>query len=165
MTDAELAIGVLALLLLGRRTSVPSGGWAWPVADLPSSPALITQGVGARHAGVDITYRLDSGYGAPAGTLIRAARAGRVRLAQHTPRGWAVILDHGDGWSTLYQHLTGVTVGAGAGVELGQVLGEMGADPLDPQHVVHLHFALWRGGYGDAYAVDPAPAMAGWPRG
>jgi len=36
----------------------------------------------------------------------------------------------------------------------------IGADPLDPAHLKHLHFELWLGGPADA--IDPQPLMKTW---
>jgi len=53
---------------------------------------------GGRHAGIDIL--------APAGAEVRAASAGLAGYAGNGMRGYgnAVILDHGDGITTLYGH-------------------------------------------------------------
>src|ERR1041384_2045222 len=63
---------------------------------------------------------------------------------------------HGD-WASGYLHLASVDAGVehGARVGPGQRLGPLGADPLDPERIVHLHLQLAPGGV----AVDPAPYL------
>ena len=48
----------------------------------------------------------------------------------------------------------------GERVRAGQPIGVIGADPLDGQHLKHLHFEIWLGGPNDA--IDPAPLMHAW---
>jgi murein DD-endopeptidase MepM/ murein hydrolase activator NlpD len=159
---------VVALWWLTRpRMGVFGGGWTWPVPDIEDGdPAIVSSGwVAGKHPALDIMYQNpQEGFYALEGTPIRAARGGTVRSVQLTRRGWSVIVDHGKPWSTWYQHLAGVSVREGQVVEAGEQLGTMGIDPMDPQQVRHLHFAIWAGGYGDTHSVDPTAGMATWKR-
>src|SRR5262249_34494202 len=75
---------------------------------------------GSPHTGVD--------FPAVAGTPVRAAQRGRVVLAQELYfAGNTVVVDHGLGLYTFYGHLSSVTVKVDDVVELGAVLGEVGA--------------------------------------
>ncbi len=151
---------------------------------------LITDGPGAGkrrsrdgsprwHEGVDLFYqrrspveRPDDGgsrrFVTPPGTPVLAPAAGRVWSARRTARGWRVVLDHGRPWASVLTHLdelVGIPVVDAANrntisVEAGQVLGTAGADPLDPQGLVHLHYELHREGRW----VDPTAAMRRWRR-
>lgn len=117
----------------------------WPVQ------GPITQGFGPYgrrfHSGVDIS--------APHGTPIRAARAGRVALAEwHFGFGRTVILDHGNGVSTLYGHASSLLVSAGEEVQAGQVIARVGCTGRCTGP--HLHFEVRVNGR----AVDPlSPKM------
>ena len=144
---------------------------------------------GRRHDGVDVDYQRSSradlatiyppgsssgtrGFFAPRGVPVLAARDGRVWSCARTSRGIMVVLDHGKPWSTLYQHLDSTTVsrhargldvdtGTPTLVRRGDVLGTMGADPLQGAKAFrHLHFETWHTGR----PVDPASAMATWAR-
>lgn len=72
------------------------------------------------HKGIDV--------GAAEGTPIRAVFRGTVRQA-----GWMrgfgnlAIIDHGDGWFTVYAHARRFTAAAGDTVESGQAIGEVGS--------------------------------------
>lgn len=79
------------------------------------------------HRGVDIT--------APYGTPIYAADAGTVIAAQwhnHPTMSWGyyVEIDHGNGYKTLYAHMSSFVVQAGQTVEKGQLIGYVGLPAL-----------------------------------
>jgi hypothetical protein len=84
-----------------------------------------------------------SGYdwGAPRGTPVHAAAAGRVALvAEHFFSGRLVVLDHGLGLHTHYYHLDEVRVAAGDAVTRGQPIGTVGATGRVTGP--HLHFGV-----------------------
>jgi hypothetical protein len=145
----------------------------WPIARWNGRAPVISDGFGLRangqhHNGVDLMFaRLASdtlragskGFVMPDGTHALAASDGVVRSAMKTPRGIAIVIDHAAA-STFYQHLESASVKAGQRVRAGDPIGIIGADPLDGEHLKHLHFELWRGGPSDA--IDPAPLMRTW---
>lgn len=94
------------------------------------------------HTGMDITNRR--------GTAVDASAAGEVLVAgwQHI-FGNVVIVHHGQGVSTSYNHLQEVGVAIGDQVEAGQQLGRMGSTGQSTGP--HLHWGLVVGGE----AVDP----------
>jgi murein DD-endopeptidase MepM/ murein hydrolase activator NlpD len=76
-----------------------------------------------------------------ANTPIVAANRGRVLFAGELGiYGNTVILDHGMGLQSLYAHLSGIDVAAGAMVEKGQTLGRSGMTGLAGGD--HLHFTM-----------------------
>lgn len=98
-----------------------------------------------RHPGMDID--------GDTGDRVVAAAAGRVVHAGPSPPGYAgygtvVILDHGH-LTTIYAHLSEVTVEAGEQVAPAQPVGAIGTTGSVTGS--HLHFELRRGGA----AVDP----------
>ncbi|MCC6177113.1 MAG: peptidoglycan DD-metalloendopeptidase family protein [Chloroflexi bacterium] len=122
----------------------------WPVT--PKKPLIgLSQGfVASVHTGVDIA--------APQGTTVMAAAAGTVKLAEKNPSGfngygWIVILDHGDGITTWYAHLSNFNVKEGDKVEAGQKIGEVGA--TGRAEGTHLHFEL----RVNQTAIDPRLAL------
>ncbi len=78
------------------------------------------------------------------GASIHAAAAGSVTLAD--PKGWNygygryVVLTHANRTSTLYAHLSSLTVSFGQSVERGQLLGYMGTTGRSSG--CHLHFEV-----------------------
>jgi len=98
---------------------------------------------GYRHRGLDIA--------APEGTPVKAAAAGVVTLADDSflLHGQTVVVDHGQGTSSLYLHLSEIAVAAGEAVAQGQVIGRVGATGIATGP--HLHYAV----YAYHEAVDP----------
>ncbi len=68
---------------------------------------------------------------------------------------WTVVVDHGNGLSSVYGHMRNFAVSSGQRVSTGQVLGEMGS--TGTAYGVHVHFMLLQG--GSWRGVNPAPYM------
>ena len=104
----------------------------------------------------------------PDGLVALAASDGVVWSAMQTPRGFAVVIDHGPAKvATFYTHLEKLLVtptanaqGRAARSRRSAASASSARDPLDAEHLKHLHFELWLGGPNDA--IDPAPVMRGW---
>jgi septal ring factor EnvC (AmiA/AmiB activator) len=65
--------------------------------------------------------------GAPMGTPILCVAAGKVEYVDWLPGyGRCIIVDHGDGYYTLYAHASEIFPARGAAVHAGEVLGEVG---------------------------------------
>ncbi|BAY24854.1 peptidase M23B [Calothrix sp. NIES-2100] len=95
------------------------------------------------HAGLD--------FAASYGSTIRAADSGTVIFAGwYGGYGKAVIIDHGDGITTLYGHTSELYVTEGQGVQRGQAIAAVGSSGLSTGP--HLHFEVRR----DGTPVDPA---------
>jgi murein DD-endopeptidase MepM/ murein hydrolase activator NlpD len=113
-------------------SSTPSAsGFIWPVNGPVTSPFGMRWG--RMHTGIDI--------GAPYGTPIRAAAAGRVIYAGSMDGyGNLVFIDHGSGLSTGYAHQSSIAVSNRETVAQGQVIGYVGCTGhcFGP----HLHFEV-----------------------
>jgi hypothetical protein len=167
-------VGLYAWSRFNARTTTPlEGRWVWPLPRWNGRAPQVSDGFGVRkngvmHKGVDLMYARQTGDTAhgsksfvmPDDMHAIAASDGVVWSAMKTPRGNAVVITHGATWSTFYQHLEKALVTKGERVRAGQPIGIVGADPLDGEHLKHLHFELWRGGPNDA--IDPAPVMRAW---
>lgn len=60
--------------------------------------------------------------------------------------GYVVVLDHGNGWQTLYAHLSAINVGCGQSVAQGAVIAAMGS--TGNSSGPHLHFEMMHDDYG-----------------
>jgi len=104
-------------------------------------------GTGRFHAGVD----LRAAYGAE----VRAAAGGRVAVAGvQSGYGTTVVVEHPDGVTTRYAHLSGTDVQVGDAVAEGQILGRAGSSGRATGP--HLHFEVAAGGR----RIDPAAWIA-----
>jgi murein DD-endopeptidase MepM/ murein hydrolase activator NlpD len=85
------------------------------------------------HYGIDVpAYR---------GTDIYASKAGRVLIAKyHSSYGNYVLIDHGDGYQTLYAHASKLYVKAGQYVDQGQLIAAVGTTGTSTGN--HLHFEV-----------------------
>lgn len=134
-------------------TTGTSGNFIWPVP----GHYVITYGVGMRwgayHAGIDIS---DGGIG---GSQIVASDAGRVVVAENScPHNYGkynscgcgggygryCIVDHGNGYMTLYGHMKNCIVTVGQTVEQGETLGYVGTTGFSTGN--HLHFEVRQNG-------------------
>lgn len=103
----------------------------------------VLYGIEEFHLGVDLACA--------AGTDILAAASGTVVLSQHHySYGNYVIIDHGDGFSTLYAHMASSNVSVGDFVGAGQTVGWVGL--TGHTYGYHLHFETRINGS----TVDPA---------
>ncbi|MDD2422341.1 MAG: M23 family metallopeptidase, partial [Heliobacteriaceae bacterium] len=85
------------------------------------------------HSGVD--------FSSPAGRPVKAAQTGVVIFAgEMGPNGNTVIVDHGDGVSTLYAHFSVIGVKENQTVQKGQVVGNVGSTGWSTGP--HLHFEV-----------------------
>lgn len=113
--------------------------WSWPLDEFvitqrfhPASPRR------RAHRGIDLA--------ADEGTPIRATAPGRVIQAGWGLRGYGkwVVIDHGNGYTSVYAHCSEVLVDRGFVVQRGDVIAEVGdtGRATGP----HLHFEIRRGG-------------------
>ena len=79
------------------------------------------------------------------GTPIYAARSGKVTVATYgSTYGYYVTINHGDGYSSLYAHMTHYVVSKGQSVSKGQLIGYMGSTGRSTGP--HLHFSIFYNG-------------------
>ena len=109
-----------------------AGSFVWPTS------GRITQGYRFYHKAWDIA---NSG-----GGPILAADAGTVVSSGWDPSGYGnkVVIDHGNGYVSLYAHQSVLQVVVGQRVNRGDVIGQMGSTGRSTG--VHLHFEIRQGG-------------------
>ena len=131
----------------GKIPGEASGTFTWP------SPSVryVTSTFGARwgttHWGIDI-----AGSGAYGQTIV-AADGGTVSYVKlhNYGYGYHLLIDHGNGYQTLYAHASKILVTSGQKVAKGQAIAQIGStgDSTGP----HLHFEIIKNGS----KVDPLP--------
>ena len=81
------------------------------------------------------------GIAAGAGTPVKSVEAGKVRLVgQFGTYGLTVVLEHGNGYYSVYSHLQSAAVQLAATVARGQEIGSVGGESSD--YGPHLHFEI-----------------------
>lgn len=133
-----------------ETTAAGSGVWPAPASH------IITSSYGGRSYPLDGSYNFHLGtdIGAAYGTPVVAYQDGTVLIASyHWSYGNYVVIDHGNGFSTLYAHMSALTVSAGQSVSGGQQVGLVGSTGSSTG--AHLHFETRINGSN----VDPAPYL------
>ena len=144
--EAQLSAEQKAALAAQNRDNVAGGGYTGSGSGF-SNPLKIgltvtsaygwrihpTMGDKRFHTGVD--------FAAPQGTPIYAIASGTVTSAYYnTANGYMVTIAHGNGYGSLYGHMTHFIVSSGQSVSQGQVIGYVGATGWSTGP--HLHFEI-----------------------
>lgn len=113
-------------------TVVASGSFVWPTS------GSISQSYSWYHKGIDVANR--------AAPNVLAADSGTVITSGWSSVGYGyhVVIDHGNGYRTLYAHMQALYVSAGQTVGRGAALGRMGSTGRSTG--IHLHFEVIRNG-------------------
>jgi len=109
-----------------------TGIFGWPAS------GMISQKYWGGHRAIDIA--------ASKGSPIYAADSGYVVMAGFSGSGYGnmVVIDHGNGFQTLYAHLDSIAVRLGQSVKKGQKIATMGTSGRTTGP--HLHFEIIKGG-------------------
>jgi septal ring factor EnvC (AmiA/AmiB activator) len=100
-----------------------AGSLLWPVA----GPVLKPFGRSVHPEFGTVVMNKGVNIGAPMGTPIRCIAEGTVEFVDWLPGyGRCIIVDHGDGYYSLYAHASSIFPARGAVVRAGDVLGEVG---------------------------------------
>jgi murein DD-endopeptidase MepM/ murein hydrolase activator NlpD len=125
------------------------GSFVYPTTEHWLSGTPFTPSI--RHFGVD--------FAGAQGNAVFATDAGTVVYSGWNDWGYGnlVIIDHGNGWQSLYAHLSQINVGCGTNVGQGNTIGLIGmtgGTSTGP----HLHFELMNKVYGYVNPLDYLPA-------
>ncbi len=129
-----------------ETTVVDNGNFRWP---LDSGFKNITSEFGYRTHPVTGVYKLHTGVDIASsgisGSTIYAAKGGTVIKAGYN-RGYGnyVVINHGDGYATLYGHASSLLVSVDQVVEKGTPLGYVGSTGYSTGP--HLHFEIMKNG-------------------
>lgn len=128
--------------------SVSSSGWL-----VPCAYRVLTSPFGPRDTGIAGASKYHEGVdlAGPEGTPIYASRTGIVSAAtSNSKAGFYVKINHGDGYHSIYMHMTRYVVSVNQAVSAGQLIGYMGSTGVSSGP--HLHFGI---SYNGTY-VNPA---------
>ena len=129
-----------------QKGPVGTGHFIWPSVFQAISGGDFKEG----HPGIDLAV--------PTGSAVYAADTGLVIFAGWSSLGYGntIVIDHGNGYKTLYAHLSQVSQYCGAIVKAGQVIGLSGS--TGNSSGPHLHFEVRvPGGYLNPLKVLPNP--------
>ena len=136
--DAKVDKEIKAAQEAGSKV-VGEGSFIWPSEDSRyvtskfGARSAPTAGASTNHKGIDI--------GASKGTNILAAKSGTVRTSSYSSSyGNYVVINHGDGTTTTYAHMSQRLVSVGEVVKQGQVIGLVGSTGVSTGP--HIHFEI-----------------------
>jgi len=145
----------LELIIPGTRPSGTSLGFRYPLEEV-----VINSGYGMRihpilrrpmfHRAID--------FQAKRGTPVYAAADGIVRFSRRSgEKGNTIVIDHGNGYKTVYAHLLSMSVKTGQRVKQGQRIAKSGSTGRTTGP--HLHFEVWdsRKHINPLYVLPPLP--------
>ena len=140
--------------------------WYWPIHSYSSSSSAyskITSSYGFRggsynryHKGVDIGESL--------GTAVYSIRSGTVSVVDNSTggsEGRSIIIDHNDGYWSVYMHLSSINVKQGQSVTPNTKIGAVGGSGYNRENYYpkHLHLGIH---YGNSFDwecnVNPCPS-------
>ena len=129
-----------AQLAAQGKTITSEAGYKWPLPAYTNLSSLFAgrkdpfTGKPATHSGIDVP--------APKGVKILSAKSGVVLTSAYNSGGYGnyVVVDHGNGNTTLYAHMSSRAVKVGDVVKQGQVLGYVGTTGRSTGN--HLHYEI-----------------------
>jgi LysM repeat protein len=130
----------------GYEGAYGTGGFVWPAGNHSLSGNDYWPG----HLGIDIA--------AGEGANIYAADSGVVVFSGWSTGGYGntIIIDHGNGYQSLYGHLSSTAARCGQSVSQGATIGYSGSTGNSTG--AHLHFEVrYQGGFVSPWYVLPAP--------
>ncbi|MDC0833867.1 M23 family metallopeptidase [Geitlerinema sp. CS-897] len=141
-----------------KQLVTPDRFWTGPFLHPSDGPVTTVYGVRRYYNGewAGDYYHRGIDYAAATGAPVRAAASGRVALVGRVGQGFelhgnTVGIDHGQGVTTIYLHLSRIDVREGQMVEAGQAIGGVGSTGISTGP--HLHWGL----YVRGESVDPYP--------
>ena len=128
-----------------------SGSWCWPFPSSYRISSTMKPRWGSYHSGVDI-----DGFNLEGASIVAADGGTVIKASWYGGYGNCVIIDHNNGYQTLYGHLCSIYVAEGSAVSPGQSIGGVGS--TGSATGTHLHFEILSGGG----RVNPLAYYSGW---
>ena len=124
-----------------RPSWMPTGTFRWPAS------GRLTSGFGYRNTGIRgaSTNHMGIDIACAYGSTIVAADGGTVEYTGYKgAMGYTVIINHGNGYKTYYEHCSSFAVSAGQHVYKGQTIAYVGRSGVTSG--AHCHFGIQRDG-------------------
>jgi murein DD-endopeptidase MepM/ murein hydrolase activator NlpD len=162
MGGAALVGGAIGYATGGEENSVGTGGTTDTSAGAfqrPVESTAVSASYGQKGSVWAAGYHKGTDYPVPVGTAVYAAAEGTVSKAHHGSGnhsfGLYVAIEHANGYTTIYAHLSQALVHPGDSVTKGQLIGKSGqsGNVTGP----HLHFEVRKNGV----AVSPGSLAGG----
>lgn len=114
--------------------NAPGGArFVWPTS------GGVTQYFSWYHHGIDVANRAAPGIAASDGGVVEVAG-----WPDNYGYGNRIMVNHGNGYKSMYAHLSNIYVSIGQTVSRGQIIGQMGSTGRSTG--IHLHFEVYYGG-------------------
>lgn len=125
-------VASIVLVLISASPTSAAPALCWPAA------GSVSQGFHGGHLALDLA--------APSGTPVYASRPGVVTVAGwlNNGGGYSIYVDHGNGLTTRYHHLSAIHVVRGQHVGWQHVIGRVGSTGISTGN--HLHYVVTSGG-------------------
>ncbi len=160
IVTTPLYSGVIKSPSTGNPVTPNTGGARWLIWPVSGGGAK-SQCYTGWHNGVDIADKTSPNIvaAAPGRVTFSGCQSGSCPAPGVATGGyglaWAVVIDHGNGYSTVYGHLFSLYVKSGQTVTAGQAIGQMGK--TGTAYGIHVHFMVVYSGTWKA--VNPAQFM------
>lgn len=128
-----------------------SGSWTWPFPSSYRISSTMKPRWGSYHSGIDI-----DGFNLEGASIVAADSGTVIKASWYGGYGNCVIIDHNNGYQTLYGHLSSIYVSEGSAVSAGSSIGGVGS--TGSATGTHLHFEIITGGG----RVNPLSYYSGW---
>lgn len=128
---------------ISTPSSPSSSGFIYPLG----ASGFVTDAYGYRYHPIDGDYKFHPAvdFAVPQGTPIYATKSGTVTAATYNEyNGYYVAINHNDGYTSLYAHMTNFVVSVGQTVSQGEVIGYVGSTGYSTGP--HMHFEITYGG-------------------
>lgn len=128
---------------ISTPSSPSSSGFIYPLG----ASGFVTDAYGYRYHPIYGYYKFHPAvdFAVPQGTPIYATKSGTVTAATYNEyNGYYVAINHNDGYTSLYAHMTNFVVSVGQTVSQGEVIGYVGSTGYSTGP--HMHFEITYGG-------------------
>lgn len=155
ISSEEITPTINKILVVGGVDTVYIGDsdfWGWPTRKPYKISSYFGPRWGSWHYGIDITGIAGGSYGSPIysiqnGTVSRTGSSGDM--------GNYVMINHNNGYNSVYMHLSKILVKSGDNVLKGQPIGLMGNSGRSTGTHLHLGIFTGSGAYSNSKMINP----------